>query len=353
MRSINLGLACLAGAICILCTTGSTGAVQKGSGGGSTTTTGGSGGTGGTSGEIIYRNVVRDGVWRMNADATGKALVFAAPFELGDFMPSHHLHNGVRLYLNFAWDDDLIWNEAQGAYETGPNAHAILRFTAPSGTTTDFALSPSFDPFYMNVLRWTPSDGRVSFIGRKTIDGVGYEAGLYWAQVTYDALGNLATVTEPTLVQSLYSDDGIDAGGRRPIIRGYDWNPTESSIVFSHTDFPELWIAGNGAPNLLRSSTAAQSGSPAWAPGSKNKIAFTEGDKLYVIGTNATGLQQLSQAPRVKGRASGSTNPSWSPDGSSLIFLEWIDTGSRNLMKISSTGLGKVKLVEGFPMGWR
>jgi TolB protein len=91
-------------------------------------------------------------------------------------------------------------------------------------------------------------------------------------------------------------------------------------------------------------------GEPTWAP-SGTQIAFcAEGRdhlfKVFVIGTDGTGLQNIS------GAGNDDCYPSWSPDGSRIAAVSGVTTGSSDIITMDPDGGNRTTIVQAGDNGW-
>ena len=91
--------------------------------------------------------------------------------------------------------------------------------------------------------------------------------------------------------------------------------------------------------------------SPTWAP-SGDRIAFCGGghdrlNKIFVIGTDGTGLQNIS------GAGNDDCRPSWSPDGSRIAVTSGaLISGSAAIVTMDPDGSDRVTAIEAGDNGW-
>ena len=94
---------------------------------------------------------------------------------------------------------------------------------------------------------------------------------------------------------------------------------------------------------------------PAWSPDSKTLAVFsTAGEKdqaqLWTVNADGSGLTQLT----FDSGKSRSRNPSYSPDGTKIIFVHLPSTGGRDLFTMNPDGSGVTQVTrtatdESFP----
>jgi Tol biopolymer transport system component len=103
------------------------------------------------------------------------------------------------------------------------------------------------------------------------------------------------------------------------------WSPDGSRVAFTRARNPErgpfeIWVVdadGSGLARLTRHR--GFSFGPAWSPDGRRIVYATERrDRppgLYVVNSDGSGTQRLASS-----RTRGYTDPSWSPDGSTIAF---------------------------------
>ncbi|HMJ59920.1 MAG TPA: hypothetical protein VK467_12345, partial [Gemmatimonadales bacterium] len=125
------------------------------------------------------------------------------------------------------------------------------------------------------------------------------------------------------------------------------------STSYDHTDGIYLMNADGSEPSLLIRHSAVFDGQPAWSPDG-GQIAFMSSveiggfgpyGRIFVINVDGTGLRQLAEADGSE--SSLDEAPSWSPDGTRIVF-------TRNFMLhvINADGTGLIALPnEDFAVG--
>jgi hypothetical protein len=314
------------------------------SGGGGSTTTGG----GGATTTKIYYSFSEQingssvtSVARMNGDGTSKSVLFSNAAESFKQVLSYNAHEAGNWFVGADWDYD--WVGEFPDWVEGPNAHAILRFTSPSGVSTTVDLPVGLE---LGDAHWVPGDAEVSLSGRRMVDGVSVEAGLYGAAITYGPYGDPIGVSTPYCKYELgyTSSFGYDSQ-----VGAYDWNSAGTAIVFSRRGVGGLWILDAGGLRLLRNAAAV---TPAWSGGAASMIAYGDGPKLCVIGSNGAGYKELVKLTRPNSTV---TYPRWSPDGASIVYRQYVAglPNESGVYKVSVAGGKAAKMVVGTPLGWR
>ncbi|MHC4933505.1 MAG: hypothetical protein ACYTGV_15075 [Planctomycetota bacterium] len=248
--------------------------------------------------------------------------------------PSHALHGNQRWFLaaRFTYT---------GLYPTGKGYSAIFAFSADGSfevqLTDETVLQPTGN------VRWSPDDATLSFVGQRWESGAVVESGIYSATIEYDSGGDAVVGLDgsPSLLVS-------GAG-----IAKHDWAPGGAEIVY----------AGGGQIRIANPSTGdddylTTGGEPAWSPGDGSLIAFTRGtDGIFTIAPNGSGEQRILRSHA--GRGQYYSLPCWSPTGSHLICLVWVDEPTdSDVYRVRADGGGKVNLTsdvdtDARPVGWR
>jgi len=156
----------------------------------------------------------------------------------------------------------------------------------------------------------TVANGRIAFSG---FDGTSWQ--IYSVEPDGTGLTQLTHVSD------------LEFGGESA------WSPDGKRIAYvvqgfhedGRTDRSDLWVmnADGSDPRQLTDGPGS-SWSPAWSPDG-TKIAFARGEpaNVYVIGADGSGprrLTSLTAGDESASRASMGLNPSWSPDGSQIVF---------------------------------
>lgn len=277
--------------------------------------------------------------YRMNPDGTAKTALFSVQTYSGGQNPqcSTGLHNGERLFVQKV---DLGW----WSYQYAPE----LRFFSESGASYVFALDfATVDPEYLNGAQWVPGDQEISFVGRRVVEGQVTEAGVFAVQVQYQN-GTPVGISSPYLKVS--TPTHIEEGQVLPSVWGYDWNPAGNALAFSN-NLDQLCILDAGGARVIRSNGRT----PRWAPGTINKIAYLEGSSLCTIGVNGAGWKNVITVRSTPSSSKWLEMPTWSFDGSSLLYTMGATGGNGGLFlyKILATGSGNKKIGGGRPIAWK
>ena len=251
-------------------------------------------------------------------------------------------HDGTRIAyeVKASADGEDVWV----ADANGENAElAIAAADCPAGCLD------------INFPAWSPDDASMALVRIVLIDGV--------VGSTLDVV-DLATGE----ARILYTSPALS------IINYPRWSPDGASIVFEMTTYSDaslnsgtetgsaIWVIGldGGEPRRLTEPTLFAT-FPDWNPVS-HVIAFStydlgafqatdEPSNLYLINPDGGGLEQLTNLPREDVRIS---QPSWTPDGSRLIFtmvgsetsggfdfprnIGFIDADGTNLVTLNELG---------------
>jgi hypothetical protein len=367
----------VAGLVAAISLAASTAPAQKG---------GGSGGGSTAPSTIFYRDIDQaTNMWatsRMNLDGSAKTLLFRHSFpDTGLWMwenshPSYGLRGGKRWFVHTMGvghiDPELGW--------TG---QPKLEFISSSGDRVQIDIG---EPVQNNIgtrwgnARWLPGDNQISVQASTfTINNApisGHAAGFYTVDVEFDPVTGFPSgisnpqikIPLPTFTESGTDEFGTTYTSQHSIIVYYDWSPDGSRIVFTASDSAasnlrkKMWISNlSGTLSLAYNGVAYQ---PAWAPGTRNQIAFgawgprTNEHTLYVIGTNGSGLKGLATVKGSPLQTLWVDMPAWAPDGSALTYSE----GGYNhstyaqwsaVYRVNADGKSRTKLADGWPLGWR
>jgi Tol biopolymer transport system component len=89
---------------------------------------------------------------------------------------------------------------------------------------------------------------------------------------------------------------------------------------------------------------SGEAGPPVWSPDG-SLIAFDTLDGIYVVRPDRTGLRRVS---RYQGEhACYDLEPSWSPDGTRLVFAVLCEGGSEGIWTVNADGSGRTQLIAG------
>jgi hypothetical protein len=268
------------------------------------------------SGTIYFRKVFdSDGrLWSMNAVGSNKSLLPRGV--RGE--PSRRLHGSHRWFLD-------IRDIPGQAYPDGGQRRELFAVRS-DGLSLQLSDQPDLEPSPLTP-RWPihMEDRAISWVARRW-DNTGQvvEGGIYFASVALhdngQVLGLVAQPRAPVVRLELALVQDFDPWWRTraPDIRGHDWSPDGTTIVYNSMT-SELFIADMSTGRTTR-VTDVPACSPVWSPDGK-QIAF----KIYrPFGEIATIRPDGSHLKIVTVRSSGEyisvTTPTWSPTGGHLAY---------------------------------
>jgi hypothetical protein len=296
--------------------------------------------------------------YSMNSDGTAKTLLFSTawPYIQGSWTghPSYGTPGGKR------------WFVSGRDHSTASEWAQFIVFTSDSGDERAFQLEPTVPQYGYNgytgpawvfaAPRWIPGDSEISaFSTYYDEDGYVDQLAVHTFSVIYDQGGNPAGIGPKQL--------RFD----RPAAyytRDYDWNPAGTAIVFVDSSGSRLTILDAAGDRHLYTGDGSGLRSPAWAPGTKNQIAFSQHSDLRVINVDGTGVKVIATVSGKNGMHAIHfiDRIGWSMNGADLVFDErsivrknfsspWQYT--YQIMRVPSAGGTKVKIGDGLNMGWR
>jgi hypothetical protein len=326
-------------------------------------------------------------IWKMNPDGSGKTWVLDLPRvgEIGDdegYIPSKAKHGDRRWFL--------LLRNAGGTYPGRPGGNVFLRrelfALSDRGEVVQLTDDPSFQPndHVMGgaMLCWTfgpaGADGRITLVGRRwNAEGTAItEVGLFAIDINPGILaGNiganlaLSPVRLPIPLSITYDDETY---GDAALVRGYDWSPDGTRVVYS--DGGILFIVGPDgvSPKVLVSDAVPNAHHPVWSPvlvGGQAQILFTTGTggwQITLERINLDGTGRITVVPPYTNdrifRYPQSTL--WSPTGDYVVFAEY-DSGfgvpwkkaQCDIISVTSSGSSRRSLTGDnagwcYPRGW-
>jgi dipeptidyl aminopeptidase/acylaminoacyl peptidase len=131
-------------------------------------------------------------------------------------------------------------------------------------------------------------------------------------------------------------------------------SPDERSFVYVQDDerrVPQIYIYSREYSDSRQVTfNTGMSYDPAWSP-SGDRLAFvsTEGgnDDIYVVGTDGQGMARLTV-----NEWEWDQHPSWSPDGTQIVFWSNRDSGRKQLWIMNADGSGQRLLLESEHNDW-
>lgn len=366
-----------------------------GHGGSSPTATPTGGGGPLDTGWVYYDRLVGDvrTIFRTSADGSVNEQVVGAPGEYdphgfgwaGIGVPSHATHDGDRWYLSHVVQSgDTVFPNVSGPYfQLALEIDAIREGDALGTRLTDNAGACIY---VWSFPAWAPSaagapDAAVTWAGAQWADLDGdaagtcetlVSAGIFRADLTYDAAGAVTGMSTPVLAVPLPTQSG-----NVPNLWGFDWSPDGATVAYSR-ETGGLWVGAAGSP--LSSHTQIVTGryyEVTWSadqatgtPGLQTTIAFngwSSGGKAkngtWSVQPGGGGLKLLAEARQAKTSSQSyfiHHTPFWSPAGSHLAYTENETGGPLGITAIATVrrmakdGTGNVALQGsgGRLLGW-
>jgi len=336
-------------------------------------------------------------IHRTSPDGAVSGLVAGAPgeYDPNGFgwsavgVPSHERHDGDRWYLAHAADGaDVVFPNVVGPYHTiALEIDAIREGDAVGTRLTDNAAACNWVwswPAWAHSATGTP-DAVVTWAGVQWADQDGdaagdcetlVGAGIFRADLTYDAAGAVTGMSSPVLVMPV----PIDAAYNVPNLQYFDEAPDGSSFAYSRTT-GGLWVGAAGSAvgshaQIVAGNIHHVTWSADQAPGTaglQTTLAFTGTPSNSKRGTwrvqpNGSGRTLLAEAKQGKNGSQTSfihTTPFWSPAGTHLAYGVWETGGPLGLnivatvRRMAADGSGNVLLQADSPsmdidrlLGW-
>lgn len=311
---------------------------KGGKGGGGNGGGNGGGGGGGdpapTPAGTVYFHAEGDGYYSMDADGANKTFLFAEGPGREGVQPSYSLHDGERWFLFSRQLSDLL-----------PNGLNQRELVARNESGDEEVLWSVADVDVRPAKRWG-KDG--SFVSFKIADFTNDSSNVLVASIDWSTgtpvMGAATVVVEGSLLANDVSSIG-----------GFDWDPDGNRIVFSERDHTTGIVTLFVTDLVAETTTSIGEGrEPEWsADGSC--IAFRDAG-IWTMKPDGSDALQVS--------ATG-TLPSWSPDGTHLVYERIITKGkgkkattASEVVRASSSGDDEVVLTndvtpDSFPLGWR
>ena len=298
-------------------------------------------------GGTIYYTDASDVIHALDADCGTDASYPSVPGNA--LRPSKVRHNGKRWFLS-----DVV---VQGlpTYPDGRRARELWAHDEDGVDVqlTDYTLGGTeLGAVWITQggLQWAPDDSFISWVAARWVDddddGIfdRQEAGgIYRAQVTYDASGNVSGLADPRPATPVVLIDTTPSG--LPVYR-HAWSPNASQLFYSQSNgMYRVDSIPSGDPSTHVYVTAGNV--PDWSVSGKVVYHNLPDDRIYTINPDGSGRTQL-----VVDRKKMIGFPWWSPTGSHVVYVSDpccpFDT-----YRITASGGGKVKLIDGGEtIGW-
>lgn len=278
-------------------------------------------------------------IHRSAPDGSSNAEVIGAPADYGCPLPgqcfvgkpSDQTHDGDRWYVSHAVQTldvvfpNIPYNGAGYAYDID-----AVREGSGSGVTLLDGKASCIHSYHDNSLMWTTDgagarDGAISWIGTQWADLDGdpngdcesyVSAGIFRAELVYDASGAITGATAPVLALEMPYDS----------VNSYAWSPDAASIAYTSGG---LYVAAVGSPAASHSLVAEGGyGDVDWSHDG-TRIAFVGRDAhrnprkakhgTLTVSPDGSGLTLVVQ------RADDNFahfRPSWSPADTHLTYME-------------------------------
>jgi hypothetical protein len=277
-------------------------------------------------------------------------------------VPSWDFHNGHRWYLTVLTIPGSYYPDGETprseifAYREDYNSN---NSDTKVQLTDDATLQPFF-PWFYKFVQWRPDDQAISFMARRWGESAPVEGGLYTADLIYRADGNIIGLDAPPTTPTL--DFPLDGDGM-PMLGVHSWANTGDRVVYNDdwsTGSTGLWVADltTGTRTQIYWGLARE---PDWSPDG-TKIAFSAGQRIYTIGPDGAGLEQIISPTKVgKAWCDCFGKPHFSPTGSHIVCVGWAEfkgAGNNEVFRAPATGSSLTNLtntsdINEIPIGWR
>lgn len=309
------------------------------------TPTPGSGGCQNNGGGTIYYADAGSIVHALDADC-GTDL--ALPDVPGDSLrPSKHRHDGKRWFLKTSkvqglptYPDGRSARELWAHDETGASVQ-LTDYTAGGTVLNEVWITDG-------GLQWAPDDSFISWVAARwnddDLDGTFDRldgAGVYRADVIFDASGNVAGLADPRPATPVVLIDTAPAG--LPVYR-HAWSPDAGQLIYGKNNgLRRVDDIPNSDPSTHVFVTEGDV--PDWSVSGKVVYHYVA-NYIYSINSDGSGRDQL-----VSDRKKTIGFPWWSPTGSHVVYLS-APCCPFDTYRVTAGGSGKVKLIDGETIGW-
>jgi len=212
-------------------------------------------------------------------------------------------------------------NSALSIWSMNPDGSSPTRLTDETGRTERL---PSFVPVYDSGPAWSPDGTKIAFISNRNYD---------FALYIMNADGsNIQLVTDKVLNpgEPAWSPDGGKIALSGGMVNTFEPNKPFADIYLVNVD-------GSGLTKIT--SDSGLNGSPTWSPDGK-RIAFssnrelTDGkQEIWVMNADGSNQRKLSAIQNTSNPGFYGGQPSWSPDGTKILF-----NGYREIFVMNADG---------------
>jgi hypothetical protein len=256
----------------------------------------------------------------MSQNAGGTDLTLAPEWQYGELSPT--VIGGRRWFLQ-------AYPVADETYPNGQARYDVVALSSDGTTEVVLNSDPLLQPVYLGEVtdydyfffspRWVGGT-HVSWVARR-LDSTGaiVEMGIYTAALIFDENGALVGAGATDLLPlPLATSVTNQVFGPRPLLRGYDWAPDGSALVYA-TGNQLVWADPSGATVTLKTSGTleytTEYTAPRWSPAGDIivVVSFAGIDKISPDGSNPVVLAAA-------GRDTMFAGPRFSPSGATVIY---------------------------------